>query len=246
MKQQILRSVVAACLLGSGALAASATTVTFDNGTEGWTGPKGSGGFTWVDSRFGNDAPALHTWFSDFGITFSNTTNSAFVGDLTVNPSITIGIDTLTRSINLFGQVPRDLIVEFRDHSQPENGLPYTSVWYDLGTLTSANTDWQHFEVTIADTSATALPTGWGGYGAEDPSTGAPMLPADRTFASVLSHVDEMVFTTLEPGWFYDAARFNVVVDNISISAVPEPASSAMLAVGLAAVGGAAARRRRG
>jgi hypothetical protein len=239
-----LKTTVVACLLGGAALAASATTVTFDNGTEGWTGPKGSGGFTWVDKRFGNDAPALHTWFSDFGITFSNTTNSAFVGDLTVNPSITIGIDTLTRSINSFGQVPRDFIVELRDHSNPQGGLPYTSVWYDLGVLTSANTDWKHFEVTIADTSATALPTGWGGYGAEDPSTGAPILPADRTFASVLAHVDELVFTTLEPGWFYADAKFNVVVDNISIAAVPEPATLGMMALGLAAVGGIARRRR--
>ena len=65
------------------------------------------------------------------------------------------------------------------------------------------------------------LPAGWDGYGAED-STGMPYLPSDRTFASVLAGVDEVAFTTYVPGMVFGYTYFDVAVDNISISAVPQ------------------------
>jgi hypothetical protein len=68
-----------------------------------------------------------------------------------------------------------------------------------------------------------ALPPDWGGTGAEDPITFEPRLPPDRTFASVLSSVDEIVFTTFQPGFFYIDEYFDVAVDNISVEFVPEP-----------------------
>jgi hypothetical protein len=85
------------------------------------------------------------------------------------------------------------------------------------------------------------LPAGWGGTGAEDPNTFEPTLPPDRTFASVLAGVDEIVFTTFKPGFFYIDEYFDVSVDNIAVTFVPEPASLS----GLIAVPLLMARRRR-
>jgi hypothetical protein len=94
---------------------------------------------------------------------------------------------------------------------------------------TNENAIWEHFSVTIADTSAMALPAGWGGYGAEDPNTFEPMLPPGRTFTSVLAGVDELAFSTLAPGYFYGFTDFDVSLDNLTISRVPEPAAGLLL-----------------
>lgn len=231
----ITRLGVAALLLAAGAVQAAAPVVTtFDNGREGWRGPQGSGGISWVGPGFGNDAPAYRTVFQDFGITFSNQLNPAFIGDYTVMPSVAIGLDVNAQLVRFFGSdVTRDLVVELRDYDNAPAGYPYVSVWATLGTLDAANPGWHTLSVLIPDTSATALPAGWGGYGAEDPVTFAPMLPADRTFTSVLAGVDEIAFTTLVPGYFYGATTFVVSVDNLTLAAVPEPASALLLAAGL-------------
>jgi len=236
-----LRPIGAALIAAAAALPAAAVTpatTTFEHGTEGWQGPQGSGGVSRITRRAGDPAPAYRTRFEDFGISFVNNTNPDFIGDYTALPAVQIGLDVFTKSIRLTGQqVTRDLVVELRDYDDPQGGYPYTSVWAVLGTLDAAVGGWQHLSVTIADTHAAALPPGWGGYGAEDPVTFEPMLPPGRTFANVLAGVDEIAFTTLVPGYFYAAAKFNVTVDNLSVSAVPEPASALLLAAGLAGLG---------
>lgn len=217
--------------------AAQAETTTFANGDEGWVGPQGIGGATFVDNSFGNAAPALHTVFNDFGITFSNNANSAFIGDYTQSPQVDISIDTYTSFLNFFGlDVQREFIVELRDYDNPEGGYPWTSVWYSLGILDAANPGWHTWGVHIDDTSSTTLPAGWGGYGAEDPNTFEPILPADRTFASVLAGVDEIAFTTLVPGFFFGFTDHDVSIDNITVNFVPEPTSLGLLAVGALAM----------
>lgn len=217
--------------------------VTFDNGNEGWDGPQGIGGVTEIDPDFGNPAPSLHTVFNDFGITFSTATNEAFLGDYTQVPAVQLGLDVNTQFLNFFGQdVTRDFIVELRDFDNPPDGFPWVSVWYTLGTLDAADAGWHNWSVAIADTSATELPAGWGGYGEEDPLTFEPRLPADRTFTSVLAGVDELAFTTFVPGFFFGFTDHDVAVDNIFIQPVPEPATG-ILAVLL--LTGAAKRMHR-
>lgn len=219
------------------AVSARAALVTFDNGNEGWDGPQGPGGSTFIDAAFGNPAPSLHTVFNDFGITFSTATNADFVGDYTQAPAVTLGLDVNTLFLNFFGQdVTRDFMVELRDYDNPPAGYPWVSVWYVLGTLDAADTGWHSWSVTIGDTSATGLPPGWGGYGAEDPDTFEPILPADRTFTSVLAGVDELAFGTLIPGFFFGFTDHDVVVDNIGIQFVPEPATAGWVALGAIAV----------
>lgn len=237
------RTIVALLLIGMTANGLQAgVTTTFSAGLEGWEGPTGVGGATFIDNTLGNAAPSLRTVFNDFGITFSNSTNADFIGDYTTDPSVFISIDTYTTFLNFFGiDVGRDFIVELRDYDNPEPGYPWTSVWYNLGILTASDPGWHTWSVTIADTSAAALPAGWGGYGAEDPVTFEPILPAGRTFTSVLAGVDEIAFTTLVPGFFFGFTDHDVAVDNITLNRVPEPATAALLFLGA----GLLLRRRR-
>lgn len=202
-------------LVSATALAApSSTTVTFSKGTEGWEGVGEAAGYSWVASTPGRNGAAYYTNISDiFGLTWRNRSNQAFIGDYGQARSVTIGIDVKVNSILFEGrQVERHLVVELRDYDNPYNGMPYTSVWYDLGPISRKMGNWQHMSVTIPDTRAVALPAGWGGYG-NDVS-----LPPGRTFANVLASVDEVAFTTYVPGYMYGFTSYDVVVDNISIA----------------------------
>lgn len=226
---------------------AAAATTDFSSGTQGWEGtqPANGVGGSGIDASLGNGAPAYRTIINNFGITFANSTNADFVHDYTASPGVTFGIDVLAQQVSFFGQdVTRDLVLELRDYDNAGNGLPYTSVWYTVGTLDASVEGWQHFSVTIDDTSAIGLPSGWGGYGAEQ-ADGTPYLPEDRTFASVLAGVDEIAFTTYKPGFMYGFTDFDVAVDNITVSPVPEPGTYAMMLAGLGVVGAIARRRRQ-
>lgn len=225
-------------LLALAAVLTPATTLaggltTFDNGYEGWVGPTGMGGITFIDTSGGNPAPSLRTQFVDFGITFHNSTNPDFVGDYTATPVVDISVDTNTVALNYLGlPTPRDFIVELRDYDNPPAGYPWVSVWTSLGVLDENNPGWHTWGVTIEDTSAVALPDGWGGYGAEDPVTYEPVLPPDRTFTDVLAGVDEIALTTFVPGYFYSDSYYDVALDNISVALTPEPTAGLLLLIG--------------
>ena len=250
------KSALAACAAawaistsGAAALAATSTITTFAGGdTQGWTGTGGFGGATAVDMNDGNPLPSLRTSFPNFaifGITFANDTNPAFLGDYTHAP-FTISIDAKTRIVGLFNPGVRDLVLELRDFTNPPPGYDFVSVYYDLGELrdpgAGGSGNWEPYTVSVANPTQAALPPGWGGTGDEDPVTFEPRLPPARTFASVLAGVDEIVFTTFKPGFFYIDNYFDVAVDNISVSFIPEPgALGALAGAGLLAL-----RRRRG
>ncbi len=205
------------------AIAFADATVTFDSGAEGWEGPAGGGGSTVIDATGGNPGANLHTVFNDFGITFTNDTNAAFVFDYTTVGSLRLGHDIEVEAIDFFGSpVSRPWLVELRDYDEPEKGFPWTSVWFKFADVSAAEQgNWTRFAVTILDASATALPPGWGGYGAED-AGGNPILPPDRTFASVLAGVDEVAYTTLEPGFVFGFTDHDVRLDNLSIETALE------------------------
>ncbi len=238
MNTRTLAACLAACLA---APALADTTTTFDNGLEGWS----ISGRTDINPTGGNPGANLHGMLFDvFGADIRNDTNAAFLGDLSRYGAFELSIDIQVNSITFFGQeVSRDLVVELRDYTNG-NGYPWTSVYYNLGTLraaTEGSNGWITYSVVIDDPFATVLPSGWGGYGDEDPHTFEPILPADRTFASVLASVDEISFTTFVPGWFFGFTNFDIQVDNISIRAVPAPSAFALLALG----GLVGTRRRR-
>lgn len=224
------------------------TIVTFDAGAEGWTGVGA------VEPAGGNPGANFRMLNPDtFGMTLRNTTHPDFVFDYTSVTSATISVDVQVADISFFGSaVSRPWIVELRDYDSPPAGYPFVSVWYKFTEISAAqNASWTTYSVMIADTSAAALPAGWGGTGAET-GTGEPLLPADRTFASVLAGVDEAVFTTFEPGFFYGFTAFDMRVDNIGIATVGVPAPvpalpawGALLLVTCLLAGGSVVIRRR-
>lgn len=230
---------IAACMIGLLASAASAdtTVVDFSNGWQGFTGD----GNSVIHPSGGNPGAHAQTIHNNFGIEWSTQTNPAFTGDFSQYSSVTISIDVKVEQISFFGSpVSRNLILDLRSFSLAQGGYPWASAWYNLGTM-STGMNWTTFSVTF-DPNSPALPQGWGGSGAEDPNTFEPILPPGVTFADVLQNVEELSFTTYEPGWFYGFTDFNIRIDNIRIDVTPIPAPSALALLGLAAT---RSRRRR-
>jgi len=246
LREKIMKCLSAMTVFGAFALmaphSALAAVVGFDSGNEGWFGPEGPGGSSGIENVGGNPGNHLHTVFNNFGIEFSNSTNASFLGDYTQYGSVTLSIDVRTESIQFFGQpVARDLIVDLRSFSLAQGGYPWASTWYTMTTMESGE-DWATYSVTISNPSSATLPAGWGGSGAEDPTTFEPMLPTGVTFADVLADVDEISFSTYVPGFFYGFTDFDIRVDNIRIETTPIPAPGALALLGIASLRG---RRRR-
>ena len=201
---------LAGCLL-AGFAHAQTTVVTFDDGEEGWNGN------ALLETEGGNPGANMRFLLETFGIELRNGENAAFIGDMTASDSITVSVDAKADSITFLGnEVSRNVVVEFRSHALGQDGYPWSSVWIVLGTI-QADPAWHAYSVTF-DPSSAELPEGWGGYGAEDPKTFEPMLPPGITFADVMANVDELVFTTFEPGWFYGFTIFDARMDNLRIT----------------------------
>jgi len=197
----------------------------FEQGTEGWS----VSGRNDIGPSSGNPGAALDVEVLDvFAADIRNDkANPNFIGDYTTLGAFRLTVDIKIDSITFFGtEVSRDIIVELRDTTTPNpNGLPYTSVWYNLGTLSASQPGWRTLSVEVSDPFATALPPGWQGYGDEDPF-GNPQLPDDRTFTSVLKQVDELHFTTAVPGFVFGFTNYIMQVDNVGV----EPLDSACFA----------------
>lgn len=225
----------ALCLAAS---TAGAAVVTFDSGSEGWS----INGWDTPDLAGGNPGANLRwaDFIDTFGLEIRTDSDDRFTGDYGARGPVTLSVDVNTNYIQFFGQdVSRDLVVELRDYDNA-GSYPYVSVWTTIGTL-AGGSGWQTFSATISDPNSLTLPAGWGGTGDEDPNTFEPRLPANRSFADVLASVDQVLFTTYTPGFFYGFTHFDISVDNISITSVPAPGAATLAgAIGLVGL-----RRRR-
>ncbi len=200
----------------------------FESGALGWNAPAGPGGTSGVLPGVGNGGGAgLKTVFNNFFVTFFNGVNAAYIGDYSQFDSVTLSVDVKVDLIQFFGQdVSRPWLIELRNYDLAQGGYPWTSVWFKFADISAANHgDWTTFSVTIDDPTSAVLPAGWRGYGADDPVTFEPILPAGVTFADVLAGIDEVALTTGEPGFFFGFTDFDMVLDNIRIETTGGPFS---------------------
>lgn len=238
---QTALSVLAVAALSGQALAGVTTSTGFESGRDGWV----ISGRETINPSGGNPGASLgEPMFDVFGADIRNNENPAVLGDLSRYGAVEFHVDVKVHSIDFFGTpVDRDIVVQLRDID--EGGLSFSSVWFNLGTLTNPVADrgdgWFTYSVTLTDMLSETLPAGWHGSGDEDPITFEPVLPRGRTFASVIQNVDEIAFTTLVPGFFYGFSNFDIEVDNVGFTVVPAP-STAVLLAGAGMVG---IRRRR-
>lgn len=195
----------------------------FEHGSAGWLAGRVIPGELWVDRHHGNDAPAIrHIQRMAQGSMLFQRRNS-WLTPIRSGQPVAFQFQTKANVVKFLGHpTQREVVLELRDYDNPPPGLPYTSVWTIAGYLDSKNLPgWQTWRVEITDPGATALPEGWGGYGAED-KRGRPMLPPDRTFADVLANVDEIAITTFQPGYAYGSYHdFDVLYDNFLVTTLP-------------------------
>lgn len=216
--------------------------VDFSNGTGGWQirAPENdpeNGWHTWIDDSAGvGGSPALHSVMPVIWDATWVNTSASVTGDLTKTAAVNFSFDLYTESfVYLFNgqEVPRDVVVELRSANADGS---FMSAFFNVG-ITGAGKGWQHFSASIADTSSTTIPVGWSVFSTDYNEA----LPPGLTFTDVLKNVTELRITTSVPGLFYGDAYVDITIDNIAVTAVPEPSTLASLAAGLALI---AVRRR--
>merc|ERR1740122_678964 len=122
----------------------------------------------------------------------------------------------MATKVTLRGQpVNHSLIVEFVDQDDTSVDQGYASVFYDLGQIASGMA-WRRATASVADIHSAEMPLGWQGSGAFHPELFTPMLPENRTFASVIANTDIIRFTTFVPGMMYSTdISFDLRFDNL-------------------------------
>jgi hypothetical protein len=141
--------------------------------SQGWEGPQGFGGASFVDATNGVDGGAgYRTQFNDFGINFTNNTNAAFLGDYTQFDEVTILVDLRIDQIGFDGLgITRPFMLELRNSNLGDAGYPYASVFMLFDWFGADSFDgFMNLSATF-NPNATDLPSGWGGTGSFDPMT---------------------------------------------------------------------------
>lgn len=234
-------ALAASLAIAVGSAAASAQTISstdFSSGTNGWQGNSGAQ----LQSDGLNDYMRIPGVTESFWYEFSNNTNPDLLGDYgSKGDLLEFSFDMQSNFITVFGSPVEDraVIVELRNYDFSGGFYPYASVLFNMGTVSGLGQDWTNYSLTF-DPNSEDLPAGWQPYGTED-SEGNWTLPRDTTFAELISGVDEIVIHSAELGFFYQATRFDLAIDNITLTAVPAPGTLALL--GLPAL--LAGRRRR-
>eukprot|EP00588_Corethron_pennatum_P009947 CAMPEP_0194266968 /NCGR_PEP_ID=MMETSP0169-20130528/1676_1 /TAXON_ID=218684 /ORGANISM="Corethron pennatum, Strain L29A3" /LENGTH=266 /DNA_ID=CAMNT_0039007753 /DNA_START=74 /DNA_END=874 /DNA_ORIENTATION=+ len=176
----------------------STYTVTFD---DGFTGGWGINGLDIIEETGGNKGG--HLPFAVNAIFFLDITNPSIPYDITPFSGnyfsagvVQLSIDFMVNYIEFVGKaVSRDLFLALKGG----NG----EVYLNGGPLPKPKTGWHTmtFNVPLQED----MPPGWVGF-------------EDATYGDVIREVDEVAFTTAEPGQAYGYHDWDVSIDNISIT----------------------------
>ncbi|MFK7960939.1 MAG: hypothetical protein AB8G96_10485 [Phycisphaerales bacterium] len=218
----------AASAIGAVAVAGPTPTVIgFDGGSaDGFSGNaffEAAGGNP--DGRANHLAPDL--FFNDLrtgGV--GEPANDDLLGDYSALTDITFSFDIRVDTLRNFnGPISREIGIMLIDRDI-QGGSGPSGVFFNLGIINETlQDDYVTLTVTIDDPTQTALPSGWIGFGDEDPQTFAPILPAGASFATVLAGVDEFRITGAIPGFFFGPANMDLSIDNITLEATMPPAA---------------------
>jgi len=236
-----LAALAAATLLAAGSTASAQTIAStdFESGLDGWNG---NGGATLTQGANDNHYYRIPGVTEMFWFEYWNDTNPDWIGDYTQKGSLLeFSVDVQTNYITVVGNPVQDraLILEFRSFAFEHEFYPYASVMFELGRVSGFAQDWTTYS-TVFDPSATDLPEGWRAYGNEN-EQGEWILPDGATFADMMANVDEILIHSAELGFFYPFTRFDLGIDNITLTNIPAPGSLALLTLGALT----ATRRRR-
>lgn len=214
---------------------------TFENGAGGWLL---NGNQVLFDG--GNPGRYLGVPLVDsFGLRL-NTTTGPLIGDLTRFGGLEFSLDMRTFQFSTLGGTPLDprsrpFALEFVDFGDGTPGNR-ASVFVVGPHLPFVQDGWTNLTFSVPTTTGADLPAGWGGTGDFDQSTFEPILPAHRTFESVMRSVDEVRITTFVPGMIFGFALYEMGVDNLVVRAIPAPGAGGLLALMAAGL----TTRRRG
>ena len=214
---------VATCAFTTGAHGAASTVVGFDGGDDG-----GFSGNALFEAAGGNPGGAARhvsdLFFNELRTGgMGEPANANFLGDYSEFLSVTFSFDVKTNMLDDFigNPIVRSVGISLKDRDIMGPSGP-SGVFFEVGLIgTGPNPDWTTMSVTIDDPTSPTLPSGWIGFGDEDPRTFEPILPPGATFATVLAGVDEFQVTGAVPGFFYTNALWDVQIDNITVIVEP-------------------------
>jgi hypothetical protein len=210
---------------------------TFEGGVNigSWSFGTGNG---FIDPAGGNPGAFYHDTFIDSFAPQAHTewgSDSPFVGDYRANGVSAISVDFQLFDVD-FSAAERPMTLFLRE----DNGTPadpdddWAAYYKHAEYVPQVGEGWKHFDYAV-DSASNTLPTGWLTI-ALGPNSPTP------DWNALITDVDQLVFFWGDPEFFYIFQGWDIGMDNVSIDAVPEPATLGALALGVCAL---AFRRRR-
>jgi hypothetical protein len=155
--------------------------------------------------------------------------DSNFNGNLRAKGITAMGVDARTDHAD-FGAGGRDFSLLLRDTKGTPLDPEDDDYAYYVGPLVpQVGQGWVSYDFPVPSQSTEPLPGGWTGGYAGDPEHFRPGID----WNDVITSVDQVEFWWLNPSFFAIFQQWDVGVDNVRVTSIPEPAS----AIALAALG---------
>lgn len=210
-------------------------TDTFSNGANpsGWTFNVTNPDV--IEPSGGNPGAWLH---NDFVVSFApraTTTfgrDTPFHGDFRAAGVSSISVDARTDFAS-FTAEGRQFSIVLRDMNGTPNDFDDDDYAYYVGDLIpQVGQGWVRYEFQIPSQSDDPVPAGWSGGWSGDLENFRPGVE----WSDVISSVERVEFWWLHPAFFAIVQDWDVGIDNVSITYVPEPATLGLLAAGVFAL----------